>query len=239
MPTNQTSTSDKLPQGINRRRVVLGLICLPVFFALFMFLPAGTWAWPKGWLFILILLGVISAVFLVLQRVNPEVIVARSRFHEGTKRWDKILLSFYFPAMLAVILVAALDDGRFHWFPVPWWVCGVGYALLLAGIGIVTWAEGVNKFFEVTVRIQTERRHSVIDTGPYAIARHPGYVGGILHAIGMALSLGSLWALIPAGFASMVLIVRTQWEDQTLQEELNGYKEYAMRVRYKLIPGVW
>ena len=97
----------------------------------------------------------------------------------------------------------------------------------------------MNKFFEVTVRIQTERGHSVIDTGPYAIARHPGYVGGILHAIGMALSLGSLWALIPACFASIVLIVRTQWEDQTLQEELNGYKEYAIRVRYKLIPGVW
>lgn len=239
MPTNQTLTSDKPPKGVSRRRVVLGLIGLPVFFALFMFLPAGTWAWPKGWLFILVLLCLISTVFLVLQRVNPEVIVARSRFHEGTKRWDKILLCLYFPAMSAVLLVAALDDSRFHWFPVPWWVCGVGYALLLAGIGIVTWAEGVNKFFEVTVRIQTERGHSVIDTGPYAIARHPGYVGGILHAIGMALSLGSLWALIPAGIASMVLIVRTQWEDQTLQEELNGYKEYAKRVRYKLIPSVW
>ena len=163
------SGSDKPPQGINRRRVVLRLICLPVFIALFMFLPAGTWAWPKGWLFILVVLGLISAVFIVLQRVNPEVVVARSRFHEGTKGWDKILLSFYFPAMLAVILVAALDDGRFHWFPVPWWVCGVGYALLLAGIGIVTWAEGVNKFFEVTVRIQTDRGHSVIDNGPYPI----------------------------------------------------------------------
>lgn len=239
MPTNQTSTSDERPQGINRRHLVLRLICLPVFIALFMFLPAGTWAWPKGWLFVLVLLGVISAVFLVLHRVNPEVIVARSRIHEGTKRWDKILLCVYFPAMLAVIVVAALDDGRFRWSPVPWWICGVGYALLLAGIGIVTWAEGVNKFFEVTVRIQTERGHSVIDTGPYAIARHPGYVGGILHAIGMALSLGSLWALVPASVASMVLFIRTQWEDQTLREELNGYTEYAMRVRYKLIPGVW
>jgi protein-S-isoprenylcysteine O-methyltransferase Ste14 len=239
MPTNQTSTSDNPPQGINRRHLVLRLLCLPVFIALFLFLPAGTWAWQKGWLFVLVLLGVVPAVFIVLHRVNPEVIVARSHFHKGTKGWDKILLSFYFPAMLAVILVAALDDARFHWFPVPWWVCVIGYALLLAGIGIVTWAESVNKFFEVTVRIQTERGHTVIGTGPYAIARHPGYVGGILHAIGMALSLGSLWALIPAGIASVVLIVRTRWEDQTLQEELNGYKEYALRVRYKLIPGVW
>ena len=98
--------------------------------------------------FVFVLLGVISAVFLVLHRLNPEVIVASSRFHEGTKGWDKILLSIYFPAMAAVLIVAGLDDGRFQWFPVPWWVCGVGYALLLAGIGMVTWAEAVNKFFE-------------------------------------------------------------------------------------------
>ena len=113
-----------------------------------MFLPAGTWAWPKGWLFVLVLLGVISAVFLVLHRVNPEVIVARSSFHEGTKGWNKILLSFYFPAMAAILLVAALDDGRFQWSPVPWWVCLIGYVLLIAGIGIVTWAEAVNKFLK-------------------------------------------------------------------------------------------
>jgi hypothetical protein len=88
------STSDKPPQGINRRRLVLRLLCLPVFVALFMFLPAGTWAWPKGWLFILVLLAVIPAVLLVLQRVNPEVIIARSRFHEGTKGWDKSCSAF-------------------------------------------------------------------------------------------------------------------------------------------------
>jgi protein-S-isoprenylcysteine O-methyltransferase Ste14 len=232
-------TSDTPLQEISRRRVFSKLIGLPVFIALFMFVPAGTWTWPKGWLFILVLLFIVPAVFLILQRVNPEVIVARSRFHKGTKHWDKILLSLYFPAMAAVLLVAALDDGRFRWFPVPWWVCGIGYALLVAGLAIVTWAESVNRFFEITVRIQTERGHSVIDTGPYAYIRHPGYVGGIMHAAGIALSLGSLWALIPAVVASVVLIVRTRWEDQTLQEELHGYKEYAARVHYKLIPGLW
>jgi protein-S-isoprenylcysteine O-methyltransferase Ste14 len=231
--------SENPPQGINRRRLILRFACLPVVIALLMFLPAGTWAWPKGWLFVLVVLIVVSAIFLVLHRVNPEVIVARSSFKEGTKSWDKVLLGFYFPAMAAVLIVAALDDGRFHWLPVEWWVCVVGYALLLAGIAIVTRAEAVNKFFEVTVRIQTDRGHEVIDTGPYSVVRHPGYVGGILHAIGIALSLGSLWALIPAGIASIVLIVRTQLEDQTLQEELNGYKDYAQRVRYKLLPGVW
>jgi protein-S-isoprenylcysteine O-methyltransferase Ste14 len=106
-------------------------------------------------------------------------------------------------------------------------------------MGIVTWAEGVNKFFEVTVRIQTERGHKVIDTGPYSFVRHPGYVGGTLFCLGTALCLGSVWALIPAGLASALLILRTCWEDQTLQAELVGYKENTQRARYKLIPGVW
>lgn len=234
-----TANNPDQPKGINRRRVALILVVLPVFFVLFMFLPAGTWAWTKGWLFILVLLGIIAGVFLYLWRVNPEVLIARSHTHEGTKRWDKILLCFYFPTVWAIVPVAALDDGRFQWSSLPWWICVVGYALLLVGVGITTWAEGVNKFFEPTVRIQTERGHVVIDTGPYAIVRHPGYVGGFFTAAGMALSLGSLWAFIPAGLASLLLIVRTQWEDQTLQAELTGYKEYTERVRYKLIPGVW
>jgi protein-S-isoprenylcysteine O-methyltransferase Ste14 len=235
------STADRQKQrkGVNRRRVVLVLTGLPLFFVVFMFLPAGTWAWAKGWLFIVVLVGIIPGVFLCLWRVNPEVVVARSHTHEGTKRWDRILLWFYFPTMWAIVPVAALDDGRFQWSALPWWVCAVGYALLLVGVGITTWAEAVNKFFEPTVRIQTERGHKVIDTGPYALVRHPGYVGGLFMAAGMALSLGSVWALIPAGLASFLLILRTRWEDQTLQAELPGYREFTERVRYKLIPGVW
>lgn len=224
---------------VNRRRVVLALLGMPLFLAVLLFLPAGKWYWPKGWLFLLVLLGDLPLVYVVLWRVNPEVVIARSQPHEGTKRWDKILLCFYFPSMLATLPVAALDDGRFHWFPVPWWVCGFGYALLLVGIGLVTWAEAVNKFFEPTVRIQTDRGHVVVDSGPYAIVRHPGYVGAIAMAVGMALALGSLWALLPAGLASGLLVLRTQWEDQVLRKELQGYEEYTQRVRYKLLPCVW
>jgi protein-S-isoprenylcysteine O-methyltransferase Ste14 len=231
--------SDKKPEHIDRRRLVVFLLALPVYFALFMFLPAGTWEWTQGWLFIGVFLGTLAIVALYLWRVNPEVVVARSGFHEGTKRWDKTLLNFFLLAVYAIIPLAALDDGRFHWFPVPWWVCAMGYVLFLAGMGIVTWAEAVNKFFEVTVRIQTDRGQKVIDTGPYAIVRHPGYVAGILFCVGIALCLGSVWALIPAGLASALLILRTQWEDQTLQAELAGYTDYTKRVRFKLIPGVW
>lgn len=236
-----TSANDKDQQlqGINKGRLVRFLLAFPVYFGVFMFLPASRWDWMEGWFFIFVFLVTLAVVAAYLWRVNPEVIIARTGFHEGTKRWDKILLCFFFPAVYAIIPVAALDDGRFHWFPVPLWVCGIGYVVFLVGMGIVTWAEAVNKFFEVTVRIQTDRGQKVIDTGPYAIARHPGYVAGVLVCVGTALCLASLWALIPAGLASAVLILRTKWEDQMLQVELAGYKEYTGRVRYRLIPGVW
>jgi protein-S-isoprenylcysteine O-methyltransferase Ste14 len=121
----------------------------------------------------------------------------------------------------------------------PWWAVAVGYALLAAGVIFMTWAQAVNKFFEPTVRIQTDRGQTVIDTGPYAVVRHPGYASWLPLSAGLALCLGSVWALIPAGLSSLVLIVRTHWEDQTLHAELPGYKEYAQRVRYRLLPWVW
>src|SRR5262249_15300179 len=127
--------------GIKKRRLVVFLLALPLFFALFLFLPAGTWAWAKGWLFIGVFLGTLAVVALYLWRVNPEVLVARTSAHKGTKRWDTILLAFFFTAQVAIVPVAALDDGRFHWLPVPWWVCVIGYVLFLAGMGIVTWAK--------------------------------------------------------------------------------------------------
>jgi protein-S-isoprenylcysteine O-methyltransferase Ste14 len=226
-------------ERVDRGRVVRFFLALPVYFALFMFLPAGTWAWAKGWLFIGVFLGTLAVVGLYVWRVNPDVVAARTRSHEGAKRWDRILVAVLLPAVYAIAPVAALDDGRFHWFPVPWWVCAAGYLLFLAGLGIVNWAQAVNKFFEVHVRIQTDRGQTVIDAGPYAVVRHPGYVGAILLFVGAALCLGSLWALVPAGLASALLMLRTRWEDQTLQAELPGYQEYAGRVRSRLVPGVW
>jgi protein-S-isoprenylcysteine O-methyltransferase Ste14 len=188
--------------------------------------------------FISLFVGTLMVAGLYLWCVNPDVLLARICFHRGTKRWDRVLLCFLLPAVYAVFLIAALDGGR-HRLPAPWLVRGIGYVLFLIGVGILTWAQSVNRFFEKTVRIQTDRGHKVIDTGPYAFVRHPGYIGFMLFFVGGALCLGSLWALIPACLASSLLVLRTRWEDQTLQAELPGYKEYAQRVHCKLIPGVW
>ena len=221
------------------RRVALLWLYVPLFFALFLFLPAGTIRWVRGWLFVLVVVVSLALAAVYLWRVNPEIYVARSRFRPGAKGWDKVLLCFLFPAMVAVYPVAAIDDARFGWSDVPWWGVAIGYALLLAGQWLTSWAEAVNKFFEPVVRIQTDRGHKVIDTGPYAYVRHPGYLAGFGVSAGSALALGSLWALVPAAVACALLVLRTHWEDQTLREELAGYEEYTQRTRYRLVPGVW
>ncbi|MFQ5875494.1 MAG: methyltransferase family protein, partial [Dehalococcoidia bacterium] len=96
-----------------------------------------------------------------------------------------------------------------------------------------------NAFFSMTVRIQEDRGHTVATGGPYRYVRHPGYVGTILFQIATPLMLGSVWAFIPCGLAALLIVVRTALEDRTLHEELDGYKEYAQRVRYRLLPGLW
>jgi protein-S-isoprenylcysteine O-methyltransferase Ste14 len=237
MVTN--SDQPRQPERTDRRRLVLSVGWSLLIFVLCLFLPAGTLAWSRGWLFFIVTVAASILITIYLQRVNPDIVAARVNRHDGTKGWDRVLLRLFLPALVSVLPVAALDDGRFHWSHLPWWVCGIGYVLLIAGMVGLTWAESVNKFFEPTVRIQTDRGHTVIDSGPYAIVRHPGYVSGFLVFIGMPLSLGSLWALIPAVMACLLLVVRTVWEDQTLRTELPVYEEYAQRVRYRLIPGVW
>jgi len=227
------------PRADPTRRVILFLFGLPAFFALFMFVPAGTLTWARGWLFIAVFFLLETLVVLYVWRTNPELLDARSRRHTGTKRWDKVLLCFFGPSIMAIFPVAALDDGRFHWLPLPHWACAAGYALLAIGMFISAWVGSVNKFAEPTVRIQRDRGHKVIDIGPYAIVRHPGYAAAFFWFSGAALALGSLWALAPAAVASVLLVVRTQLEDRTLQNELEGYKEYAERVRFRLIPKIW
>ena len=234
-----TQDQGQAKQRFNRRRLFIVLLGLPLFFYAFLFLPAGTFAWSRGWLFIGVFLTAETIVALYLWRTNPDLLIARSHFYEGTKRWDKVLIAVLIPPFLAVLLVAALDDGRFHWSEMPGWLCGIGYFFMLGGMGLATWAARVNKFAEPTVRIQTDRGHQVIDRGPYAIVRHPMYTAcwGILP--GFALALGSYWALLPACISCGVLVLRTQWEDQTLKDELDGYQDYADRVVFKLIPHIW
>jgi protein-S-isoprenylcysteine O-methyltransferase Ste14 len=206
--------------------------------AVLLFVPAGRITWTRGWIFLLFFAVLMVASIMYFTRANPEMFAVRSRVHPDTKQWDKIVICPLFLAILAIPLIAGLDDGRLHLSSMSSWVVALGYLVQLAGWIGVAWAETVNRFFEPGVRIQTERGHHVIDTGPYALIRHPGYFAAVLLFVGIALSLGSWWALIPAGFGSLVLVLRTVWEDPTLHAELPGCAAYAQRVRFRLVPGV-
>jgi protein-S-isoprenylcysteine O-methyltransferase Ste14 len=123
-------------------------------------------------------------------------------------------------------------------FPLALQIIGLVVAVLGHDF-LLVWAMVSNAFFVATVRIQTDRQHTVTSSGPYRFVRHPGYLGAILLHLGTPFMLNSLWAIIPAGLTILVLIVRTRLEDKTLQAELPGYADYVVRVHYRLFPGLW
>ncbi|MGB2806319.1 MAG: isoprenylcysteine carboxylmethyltransferase family protein, partial [Sedimentisphaerales bacterium] len=149
-----------------------------------------------------------------------------------------LLIAFGITGFYILPVVTGLDI-RFQWSYLGFYSTIAGVVLFLVGSVIINWAMIVNTHFEATVRIQNDRDHKVITTGPYKIVRHPGYVGAILWAVATPLIIGSIVGLIPAGIAGLVLIIRTWLEDKTLHSELNGYVEYAGRVKYRLFPGIW
>lgn len=208
------------------------------FFGVLLFYPAGTVAWSWGWVY----LGVFLLVTLVSSWVtDPELLAEeRGRGKEGRKGWDFILVSIYgILTALATPIIAGFDF-QHSWSPfIPAWIRGITLVIYLFGWGLHLWAMAVNKFFSTVTRIQTERGHRAVTTGPYQYVRHPGYVGGILFNLGAPLILGSLWALIPSGIGALILVWRTILEDRTLQLELEGYSGYMEQVRYRLMPGLW
>jgi protein-S-isoprenylcysteine O-methyltransferase Ste14 len=227
------------PKPMSRATAIAYAISLPLSLIALVFLPVGRLEWRPGWIFVAFLVAAFGASALVLARVNPSIYRARSRFQPGTKRWDLILVTLIFAAMITEIPLAAFDAGRMAWSSMPTAFVILGYVLLGAGIALSAWAQAVNPFFEPGVRVQRERGQQVISKGPYAVVRHPGYASALMIFAGLALSLASWWALVPAAWASSVLIVRTKWEDDLLRTELEGYGEYANRTRDRLIPGLW
>lgn len=200
---------------------------------------AGRFDWIRGWTFIGLLISGQSVGCLYVWRRDPEVLRRRGRIGQNTKTWDKVVLGLFAAAYLSLIVVAALDE-RYSWSIMSGWLWPMGAIMYVLCVIILTWAMAVNTHFEKTVRIQHDRGHRVIDSGPYGIVRHPGYLGTILgFALAPPLLLGSWWAFAPAVLAIVCLVVRTVLEDRTLTKELDGYEAYAQDVRHRLLPGVW
>lgn len=194
--------------------------------------------WPEAWWCIGLLFGGLTISIIYLWRINPELVSARRRFGPGTKRWDYAIFAVLVLGTTALLHVAGFAV-RLGWPRFPVGVEVAGNVLMLLGIAGATWAQSVNRHFESSVRIQSDRGHAVVDTGPYAIVRHPGYVAGSLILIGMALALGSAQALIPAAAVIASLALRTVLEEQALRTDLPGYGDYMQRVKFRWVPGVW
>lgn len=227
------------PRALSPRFVCLRLILGLIVTAAMLFGPAGRLDYWQGWVLLLLILLVTSAQ-LVLFRHDREFVMERMRPGAGVKGWDRWVLSAIGLATLSTVILGALDSGRFNWTTsAAWPLYWGGYVSFLLSVGLFTWAMKVNRYFSSVVRIQLDRGQSVVTKGPYAIVRHPGYVGGITLAFSLALMLGSYWALLPALLAAVLLVVRTWLEDQTLKHELSGYKEYAHTVTSRLLPGIW
>lgn len=205
-----------------------------------LFLVAGSLNWPMAWVYLGLVVVGLATTTILLAITHPDLLIERSHIGEGVKPWDKVLSRLMAIGVLLPTLAVAGLDHRWAWSPtVPLYVEIGGAVLFAMGMSWVSWAMVSNRFFAPVVRIQRDRGHTVATAGPYRIVRHPGYVGMILCGMAVPLMLGSLWALILAVVGVGVAVLRTALEDRTLQNELERYREYASRVRYRLIPGLW
>lgn len=209
------------------------------FFYLIIFVSAGRLNYFQGIIYLVIGL-VMFTVHYTLLKPDAPLLTERSKPGDGTKSWDKVLLGLSFLSTIAIFIISGLDSGRYHWSPnFHWSIYLTGIILALSGQLLFLFAQKQNKFFSSTVRIQTDRGHTVCDTGLYKIIRHPAYLGLIIQSIGFPFLFGSIWSVIPVCAIIILQIIRTSLEDKTLKEELDGYLEFSTKTRYRLIPYLW
>ena len=193
--------------------------------------------WSLGWVYVWLCIAASVINLFCALRWNPVLIGRRMGFAKGTKSWDLVWFALFLPIMIAVYAIAIMESGWVSMAPDGAWLLGL--MMFITGWVLLIWCHIVNPFLEKTVRIQTDHGHRVIETGPYAYVRHPFYVGIVLLLFSIPLMLMSNWAFIPAILASVGLVIRTILEDRTLYRELPGYADYSIRVRSRLIPGIW
>lgn len=203
-----------------------------------LFGSAGTFAWPNAWLLLAINFAAGLAALIVLRR-NPDQLSERSNITAG-KSWDKPLVFIVVLLGPSVTWITAGLDVRFHWSQDLGLALTALGCIAAAGAAIfVSWAMRVNQFFSSIVRIQKDRNHTVVSSGPYRIVRHPAYIGMALFTLLTPLILNSRFAFIPAVLTVAVWVLRTAIEDRTLRNELDGYRDYTSHVKYRLMPYIW
>ena len=228
-------------KGFDLLRVLAMLLLVLVLAQFLPMILSGDWSWPEAWYSAIAAILAFGISRGIAGRRHSDLIAERAQFMQAkdTRPWDRVLAPLLAVLWMLVMAAAGLDRA-YHGpqgFPLP--VKILAGLLVAAGYWVSSAALVENRFFSGTVRIQRERGHEVVSTGPYRFVRHPGYAGGLLVYLSTPLLLDSVWTLLPALLLAFVLILRTALEDRTLQAELPGYREYAARTRYRLLPGVW
>jgi protein-S-isoprenylcysteine O-methyltransferase Ste14 len=214
---------------------ILGLVGGGVF----LFWPAGRIDWWPGWGVLVVNAAMMAAMGFVIFRRYPDLAAERLSPPKGAKKWDVAINSGVRTIQLARYIVAGLDQ-RNGWtggFPAGVQIAALAVSFL--GYAVIPWAVASNKFFSQIVRIQSDRGHAVAAGGPYRIVRHPSYLGMIAFELAVPVMLASWGSIIISCGNVLLIILRTALEDRTLQAELPGYADYARRVRYRLLPGIW
>jgi protein-S-isoprenylcysteine O-methyltransferase Ste14 len=223
-------------------RVVIGFALYLLLAPALLFLSAGTWNWPLAWVAVALQLAATIGSRLIVLKRNPDTLRERAQFasSEGTPTWDRVLgpiVGLLGP--VAILVVAGLDH-RLGWSTlVPRWAQTVATLVLAVGYAVAVWAMMVNRFFSAVARIQEDRGQVVVKDGPYHYVRHPSYAGAVMSYLALPIMLDAAWALIPSLGVIVAVVLRTQLEDQLLQEELDGYRRYTEETPYRLIPGIW
>lgn len=206
-----------------------------------LFLPAGTLAWPQGWAFLVLFSGCSLVTDVWLLRKHPALLAARmqSPLAAGQTPRDRAVMRVILVAFVGWIVFMALDARRFGWSHTPVWAQVVGAGLIVATFWGWFRVLRANRFAATTIQLQLDAGQSVIDTGPYAVVRHPMYAYDILLMVGAPLLLGSLWGLAGLVVFIPLLAARALGEEAMLLAGLPGYADYVRRVRFRLAPGIW
>jgi protein-S-isoprenylcysteine O-methyltransferase Ste14 len=219
-------------------RILTGASGLVVF-ALLWFGLAGRLTWLQGWAFLVTFTAYSGVLAWQLSRRNPDLLRERNQPASRAEPWDRVLMRMYGIALVILLLLSALDGGRYHWSSVPLAVQLIGWFLLVAA-GLIVWhVMMTNTYLSSWARLQGDRGQVVIEEGAYQCMRHPMYLGIIIAFLGIPFALGSWWAAIPSLIIVGLFGYRTYREDRMLMNGLVGYAEYAERVRHRLLPGVW
>jgi protein-S-isoprenylcysteine O-methyltransferase Ste14 len=228
-------------QKKNIPRIIFQLFLVLVIIPFLPMLISGRWGWWEAWVYgVIFILGFIVSRALAARR-HPDILAERANSMQvkGAVAWDRVLAPLLAFGNVLVLLVIGLDALWGGLFPFSLAVELTALVVILAGYVLASYALIENRYFSGVVRLQTDRGHQVVSSGPYRWVRHPGYAGLLLTYLGTPFFLDSLWAFLPTALLLVALFLRTSLEDRFLQDNLEGYRAYAGRVRYRLIPGIW